>query len=97
MKLQTVLLSAGLLIFIAAGCEDNPVEQYGTGLTNTIGRARVTVKTTNLQELRKSIQGFRAINERFPEDIQEIEKYTGLKLDPEKYDYDPATGNISER
>jgi hypothetical protein len=51
----------------------------------------------NLQQLQESIRAFHAANERYPADMEELENFSGIKLDDDKYYYDPSTGVIKYR
>jgi hypothetical protein len=94
MKYRLVVV-AGTAALLFLGCEENPVEQYGTGLVESYKKAEPAANEANLAMLRQSIQAFRAANGRFPENLEELQGMTGTPIDPEQYLYDPGTGQLS--
>jgi hypothetical protein len=85
----------GMLMALFLGCEENPVEQYGTGLVDAYKKAEPAADAANLAMLRQSVQAFRAANGRFPESLEELQGMTGTPIDPQLYLYNPETGELS--
>jgi hypothetical protein len=96
MKYRLVFV-AGALTLLFLGCEENPVEQYGTGLVDAYKKAEPAADEANLAMLQQSIQAFRAAKGRFPENLEELQGMTGTSIDPEQYLYDPGTGQLSRK
>ncbi len=51
----------------------------------------------NVQQVQKSIQEFYAANSRYPSDLNELSAFNGIALKSDNYDYNPATGSITEK
>ena len=90
--LCTLLLSLPLL-----SCKDekNPVQQYGDTLVHGYQSAQKVEKDANLRQVQRSVYEFHATNGRYPADLKELEAFTKSPIDAGKYNYDPATGNIT--
>ncbi len=89
-----------LLCFAALffSCKDkNPVEQYDNTHIKTYKDSQQFGEKTTVRNLQESIRAFYAANGRYPNDLKELEDFTGVLLDSSKYDYDPATGVITQR
>lgn len=84
-----------LLLAFAAGCKENPVEEYGTGLVDKYQSTQKDADAASLSLLRQSIQLYRTANGRYPASLDELASATGTELDPEKYSYDPASGELT--
>ncbi len=100
MKIPIVVGSFALgLVLLTAGCseEKNASRQYGNSLTQPLKNAKSVEQKVNLAEARKSIQEFYAANGRYPADLNELSKFNGITLKSDKYDYDPATGTLTEK
>jgi hypothetical protein len=80
-----------------ASCTDNPAKQYGNTMVQSLKSAKKVDATVNVQEVRKSIQEFNAANGRYPADLDEVSAFNGMTLKSDKYDYDPATGALTEK
>ena len=91
------LVIAGTLTLLFLACEENPVEQYGSGLMDAYKKAEPAADEANLAMLRQSIQAFRAAQGRFPESLEELQGMTGTPIDAEQYRYDSGTGELSRK
>jgi hypothetical protein len=87
--------AALLLAVLLAGCDENPVDKYGTGLVDTYKSVQPAADAASVSLLRQSIKAFRAAYGRYPDSLGELEAFAGTKLDSEKYDYNPSTGTIA--
>src|SRR5271169_1076327 len=84
-----------LFIFFLSACKEkpeNPVSQYGDSLLKSYQGAQNAAEQANLDAVQKAISAYRASNEGFPKNLQDIENLIGGSIDLTKYDYDPATG-----
>ncbi len=97
-------LDRGLFIILAAvallvSCTDdkNPVQQYGNTMVQSLKSAKKLDASVNVQQVRKSIQEFYAANGRYPADLNELSSFNGMTLKSDNYDYDPATGTLTEK
>ena len=82
---------------VLAACTDNPVQQYGNTMTQSLKSAKKLDSTVNVQQVQKSIQEFYAANGRYPADLNELSAFNGITLKSDKYDYDSATGMLTEK
>lgn len=84
-----------LILFLSFSCcKDNPVQEYGTTLSQSLKKSEKVALEANLSELKKAIQRFSEEKGRLPLSINEIEAYTGQSIDKEKIEYNPETGEI---
>lgn len=95
MKSMLLLTFSLCLVFLVSGCEDNPVDRYGTGLVDSYKSTQEKADAASLALARSAAQTFRTANGRYPESLEELSSSMGSNLDPSKYSYDPATGEIS--
>jgi hypothetical protein len=97
MKLIIIALLASLMLLPVSGCTENPVEEYGTGLTDAYIDSKDAAKKADLDIAKRGITSFRAVEGRYPRSLDEISTYMSMRLSAEDYDYDPSTGRISLR
>jgi len=77
--------------------DKNPAQQYGNAIVQPLKSAIKLDATVNVQEIKKSIQEFYAANSRYPADLNELSTFNGMTLKSDQFDYDPATGNLTEK
>jgi hypothetical protein len=94
--MKSAILFVSLLI-ITSCTDSNPVQQYGSGVKDAYNSARKLDTKVNVQEVRKSIQEFHAANGRYPADLNELAGFNGIALKGDKYEYDPSSGNLTEK
>ena len=80
-----------------AACTDNPAQQYGNTMIQSLKKAKDVDNKVNVQQVQKSIQEFYAANGRYPSDLNELSTFNGITLKNGNYAYDPATGAIAEK
>jgi hypothetical protein len=83
---------------VLAACDQkpkNPVSEYGDTLLGARQRAQEGAETANLDAIKKSIEAYRAANDKYPESLKDIEGLLGSPVDPSKYDYNPQTGTVA--
>jgi hypothetical protein len=84
----------GLFLALAA-CTD--AQQYGTTMTQSLKKTKEVDAKVNVEQVQKSIQEFYAANGRYPSDLNEVSAFNGITLKSDKYDYNPATGALTEK
>jgi hypothetical protein len=99
---QMIFYHSGLIVllsslFLIVSCNDNPVQQYGTTMTQSYKSAQKLDATVNLQQVQKSIQEFYAANGRYPADLNELSTTSGLTLKSDNYIYNPENGTLTEK
>lgn len=95
--LRSLCIIAFLLSVFFISCKDNPVDDYGTTVVDKYKSTEQLADRISLQNIQQSVTTFRLTNGRFPEDLEELSDFSGTILDPEKYDYDPSTGKVTEK
>jgi hypothetical protein len=91
------IIVLGAFLFTFASCTDNPAKQYGNTMSQSMKSAKKIDATVNVLEVKKSIQEFNAANGRYPTDLNEISTFNGMTLKSDQFDYDPATGNLTDK
>jgi len=86
-----------MLSFAACSDNDNPAQQYGNTMNQSLKSAKNVDAKVNVEEVRKSIQSFNAANGRYPADLNELSSFNGISLKSDKYDYDPQNGALTEK
>lgn len=95
---QGILMVLVIQALICFGCESkNPFEQSGDTLIKSYKNTQQFGDRTSLQNLQESIKAFSAAHGRYPNDLKELEEFTGVTLDSSKYEYDPSTGTMTQR
>jgi hypothetical protein len=87
------------LYLVLTGCSDdkNPVQQFGNTLLQPLKTTKAVEKKVNVLEVQKSIQEFYAANGRYPADLNEVTAFNGMTLESDRYDYNPATGTLTQK
>jgi hypothetical protein len=86
-------------VLAIASCDNdkNPAKQYGNTIVQPLKSAKKLDATVNVLEVKKSLQEFYAANGRYPADLNELSTFNGITLKSDQFDYDPATGNLTEK
>lgn len=93
----SIIILAALASFFACTDEKNPARQYGNTMNQSLKSAKSVDSKVNIGEVRKSIQEFYAANGRYPADLAEATAFNGIALKSDAFDYDPATGTLTEK
>jgi hypothetical protein len=95
--IQMLLLILGSLLFIS--CDEkpkNPVSEYGDALIGSYKRGQDAGEAANLDAVRKAVDAYRAFNDRYPSNLDEVDDLIGSdNIDLSAYDYDPESGTVS--
>ncbi len=96
---KVALISAVLLLLpLLTACKDkprNPVKEYGNALINSYEKAQDAAATANFALIRRAIQQFHAANGEYPASLKNLQKFIGIDINADKYEYDPRTGTIT--
>ena len=95
-RLAAVLLGTGLAL-PACTDEQNPAKQYGNTMADALKTTKQVGKDLDVLAVQRSIQEFQAANGRYPADLDEVAAFNGAALDSERFEYDPATGTLTQR
>lgn len=93
LKISVILIYL-ILAFVSCGESKNPAKRSGDTVIDVYQNVDKFSNKINLQQLQESIRVFHAANGRYPADIGELENFSGIKLDNDKYHYDPSAGII---
>lgn len=93
----SVILTCLALAFVSCGDNKSPAKKSGDTVIDVYQNVDKFGNKINLQQLQESIRAFYAANERYPADIGELENFSGIELDNDRYHYDPSTGVIKYR
>ena len=85
------------LAFFACTDDKNPAQQYGNTMVQSLKTTKSVEKKVNVLAMQKSIQEYYAANGRYPADLNEVAAFNGMVLESDRYDYDPATGNLTQK
>jgi hypothetical protein len=99
-QLSPLFVMMMMILFVTlASCKDdkNPAQQYGNTMVQSYKKAKDVDSTVNIQQVRKSIQEFYTANGRYPADLNELATFNGMTLKSDKYEYNPATGTLTEK
>ena len=96
-KRASVIVPAILSVIVFACESKNSLEQSGDTLIKTYKNTQQFGDKTSLQNLQESIKAFSVAHGRYPNNLKELEEFTGVTLDSSKYEYDPLTGKIIQR
>lgn len=96
LKISLIVLYL-ILAFVSCSDSKSPAKKSGDTVIDTYQNVKKFGSEVNLQRLQESIKAFYAVNGRYPEDIEELENFSGIKLGNDRYYYDPSTGAINYR
>jgi hypothetical protein len=92
----TIPLGLCLALF-ACSDDKNPAQQYGNTMVQSLKTTKNVEKKVNVLAVQKSIQEYYAANGRYPADLNEVATFNGMALESDKYDYNPATGTLTQK
>jgi hypothetical protein len=73
----------------------NPLARYGESMVTAYTKGKRAGLEGNLNSVKKTIQAFHALHDRYPKDLDEIKPLFSSPIDLSVYDYDPDTGQVS--
>lgn len=92
------IIPLGLCLALFACSDDkNPAQHYGNTMVQPLKTTKSVEKKVNMLTLQKSIQQYYAANSRYPADLNEVAAFNGMTLESDKYEYDPATGALTQK
>jgi hypothetical protein len=97
MKIFYLIVLGSMFALVSCTDEKNPAQQYGDTLVNTYKNTQKFDNKVNVQQVEKSIQEFYAANNRYPANLEELSAFNGITLKSDNYEYNPATGSISDK
>ncbi len=92
-KVKIIILLCITLSMVT--CKENPVDEYGDNVIKSYKRTEQFSREVSLKNIQRSINAFYTANNRYPNDLTELEGFMGTKIDINIYNYDHSTGIIS--
>ena len=95
--MKKLLLGLAVLSLIAA-CDEkpkNPVSEYGDAMIDSYKRGQKAGETANLDAVKKAVQAYHALNDKYPQSLDDVKELIGAEMDMSKYNYDPQTGTVN--
>ena len=98
MNIGKLLVSIILTLFFLLSCDQkpkNPVAEYGDALIDSYKRGQKTGEMANLDAVKSAVKAYHALNDRYPQSLDEIKNLIGANIDLSKYEYNPENGLVS--
>ena len=95
--MKKFLIGLAVLSLIAA-CDEkpkNPVSEYGDAMIDAYKKGQAVKETANLDAVKKAVQAYHALNDKYPQSLDDVKELIGAEMDMSKYTYDPQTGTVS--
>lgn len=95
--MKRLFFTVVILSFILA-CKEkpkNPVAEYGDTMINSYQKGKQAAVDGNLDAVKNAIQAYHAANDKYPQNLDEIQSLIGSKIDFSKYDYNPESGTVT--
>jgi competence protein ComGC len=58
-------------------------------------KAQKAGETANLDAVKKAVQAYHALNDKYPQSLDDVKELIGAEMDMSKYTYDPQTGTVN--
>jgi hypothetical protein len=97
--MKRLFLGMAVLSLIAA-CDEkpkNPVSEYGNTMIDSYKKGQKAGETANLDAVKKAVQAYHALNDKYPQSLDDVKELIGAEIDMSKYSYDPQTGTVNIR
>lgn len=95
--MKRLFLILAVLSLISA-CDEkpkNPVSEYGNIMIDSYKKGQKAGETANLDAVRKAVQAYHALNDKYPQSLNDVKELIGAEMDMSKYSYDPQTGDVN--
>ena len=95
--MKRLFLGLAVLSLIAA-CDEkpkNPVSEYGDAMIDSYKRGQKAGETANLDAVKKAVQAYHALNDKYPQSLDDVKELIGAEMDMSKYSYGPQTGTVN--
>ena len=95
--MKRLFFAVAILAAILA-CDEkpkNPVAEYGNAMINSYQRGKQAGVSGNLDAVKNAVQAYHAANDKYPQNLDEIQPLIGSPVDFSKYDYDPQSGTVT--
>ena len=95
--MKRLFLGLAVLSLIAA-CDEkpkNPVSEYGNAMIDSYKKGQKAGETANLDAVKKAVQAYHALNDKYPQSLDDVKELIGAEMDMSKYSYGPQTGTVN--
>jgi hypothetical protein len=89
---MTVMLA---FVFACKEKPKNPVAEYGDTMVNSYQKGKQAGLDGNLDAVKNAINAYHAANDKYPQNLDEIQPLIGSPVDFSKYDYNPQNGTVT--
>jgi len=92
------LIFAVAILGVILACGEkpkNPVSEYGDAMINSYQKGKQAGVSGNLDAVKNAIQAYHAANDKYPQNLDEVQPLIGSQVDFSKYDYDPQSGTVT--
>lgn len=87
------LLPLIIILLLVGGCSPAP-SKGEVNLISAHEGAKIEGQQAALKGIKNAIQYYHSSNDKYPENIREIQKLMGSPIDPEMYQYNPENGMV---
>jgi hypothetical protein len=84
-----------IFALVLAGCKQNPAEEYGDALLDSMDRGRATVNLANMKSLQDAVRMYHLENGRYPDTLEDVAGFMNSQTDFDLYNYDSRTGRVT--
>lgn len=92
------LFFAVFILIAIVSCDkkpNNPVAEYGDIMINSYQKGKQAGVEQNLDAVRRAVDAYHATNDRYPQNLDEVQPLIGSAVDFSKYDYNPQNGTVN--
>ena len=97
MNMKRLFFLTLFLTIIMIGCKENPVQEYGSTLSNSLKQSKDVAVISEISNIKKAVQSFSEERGRLPQNIEEVERFIGRPIDKEQISYNPETGEVTRK
>jgi hypothetical protein len=90
-----ILTIALFFLFACKQKPKNPVAEYGDSLIGAYKSGQHAGEIGNLEAVSKAVAAYHALNDKYPESLDQVKDLIGSNIDLSQYDYNPENGSVS--
>jgi len=89
------LFFAAFILGAILACDEKPKNPVADTMIDSYQKGQQVGEVGDLDAVRKAIQAYHASNDKYPQNLEEIESLLGSEVDFSKYDYNPDSGVVT--